>query len=496
MGGNTEVEGDKILSSEFTTDLVFSRPSGNPTTSVSMVSTKRFLPIPENIERIEAICAMDSTYYYGLSFFSENSINTFVGGIDRISEEGNIAVVINKEDIPANAKYVCASAYISNLDTCYIKIICVDNVVGITENINYLNDDIKFLQPTKLYSGLDFESKYIENMTDSEFIATSHYPTGAKSRGESIVFRADVEVFDKIVIGKTRYSTAEFGSQYTSWLEIDNTNIYLKKTVLSGISTSNILPHGLTIRNYIYIFIYGKEDGSVDISLSTFNGEYKTNIGLYGGDGGTLAWMSNNNGNVVAKSIGSILHKCKLAVSNKYLRQPLWIFGASFESTHDETSWPYYLMQLGYNNYFIDAIPGRNSADTYIALEKAIALGSPKYLIWTMWGNDTTQELDLYLNKVLQLCKSKGIELIIVNRPNSSASFMSSVYQAKKAIIDKYIAEGVRYWNIAMAVSSDEASPNGWYEGFLQNDGVHPTSKGSKAIAMQLMVDVPEIMQY
>ena len=113
-----------------------------------------------------------------------------------------------------------------------------------------------------------------------------------------------------------------------------------------------------------------------------------------------------------------------------------------------------------------------------------------------MWGNGTANELDTYSGKVKEICDAKGVTLIIINRPNSTASSIQSNYAAKKAIIDKYIAMGVRYVDSAIALSTNPSSADGWYSGFLSSDGLHPTLLGYEALAFQVLNDIPELMQY
>jgi hypothetical protein len=73
---------------------------------------------------------------------------------------------------------------------------------------------------------------------------------------------------------------------------------------------------------------------------------------------------------------------------------------------------------------------------------------------------------------------------------------VQETYAARKAAIEKYKALGVRYVDSANALSSNPSSADGWYNGYLSSDGKHPTSLGFKSLAMQVLQDLPEIMQY
>ena len=54
---------------------------------------------------------------------------------------------------------------------------------------------------------------------------------------------------------------------------------------------------------------------------------------------------------------------------------------------------------------------------------------------------------------------------------------------------------GLRYIDFAKAVNA-EVTGASWYNGCLSSDNVHPTIAGAKALASQVLVDFPEIMQY
>ena len=92
-----------------------------------------------------------------------------------------------------------------------------------------------------------------------------------------------------------------------------------------------------------------------------------------------------------------------------------------------------------------------------------------------------------YFNNVKSICKSSGIELI-------AATIPSVPTRDKSAINEIVVNSGLRYIDFAKAVGADVES--NWYEGFLHSDGVHPTELGAQALAMQVLTDFPEIMQY
>ena len=428
-----------------------------------------------------------------------------MGGVGFKSLTVNNSLII---DIDTDVRYIVfrneftGTSGTFNYAPSVVSIVKQVEIPGINDNIGSLNTEVQEIQEQlvgigngSLYGGVVYPKATAASLTDGEIMYVSDYPRGSKSRGETIVFRGNVTTFGKLSIGKSSISGA-FGSDYSSWLEIDDTNVVIKKNTNV---TAKTIPHGLTIQNTINVIISTNDDGQTKIIIGTVGSNstaiQKTiTVGLYDGDGGYTAWQSNNYGSIRALSTGSALTNCELSVSNKHLRNPFWVFGASYETTDDTTSWPYYSKSNGFYEFYINALPGRNSASTYTDLQRALTLGTPKFLLWTMWGNDSAADLDTYIGNVKSLCDEKGITLIIVDRPNSPAS--SSQYTTRKQVIDSYIDAGVRYWNIAAAVSSNPSDANSWYEGYLQNDGQHPTALGSRAMAMQLLVDVPELAQF
>ena len=502
MEDKIDVLDDKTISSEIDYDssyfskinFAFSTPDIYG--SVNNFDTTDYLQIPENTKKIVAVVAK-SNYYNGLTFLKTNNYNSeYVVGHYQANGSTNAKVEINIEDVPSTAKYLMATGRHGDISSCYVKFMTETIEKGLVSRVDDVEDDIEEIQgelsnitSTTLYNGVVSPQVVASTLGDAEELSINTYPRGSKSRGETIAFRANVTTFSKILLGKCNSQTG-FGSNYSSWLEIDNTNIVIKKN--TG-DTAKTIAHGLTIQSVINVIIAGNDDGSVKIILSTVGNQFTTTVSLYGGDGGNTAWQSNNAGYIRVKSDGSTLTKCKLTIANKHIRDPFWIFGASFDSTHDTTNWPYYAFQDGYEKYYINAIPGRGSEATYNDLLLALNLGTPKYLLWTMWGNDTAAELNTYIHNVKAICDENGIVLIIVDRPNSTNA---SDYAAKKAVIDTYINAGVRYWDIADAVSSNPSDANSWYEGYLQDDGKHPTALGSKAMATQLFADVPEVMQF
>ena len=127
-------------------------------------------------------------------------------------------------------------------------------------------------------------------------------------------------------------------------------------------------------------------------------------------------------------------------------------------------------------------------------LKKALNFGTPKFLVWGLGMNDldTTTSANVQwkdsFDEVMSICKERGITLIAATIPNVPDRINSFKNQVVKT-------SGLRYIDFAKSVDAEEIGAT-WYTGCLSNDNVHPTIAGAKALASQVLVDFPEIMQY
>lgn len=328
------------------------------------------------------------------------------------------------------------------------------------------------------------------SMSDGEYIALEDYPY-ANTCGECYQFRAKIASFSRLKIGRgtNNASNGAFAGTYHCWLEIDDTNIYIYRNSTQLIGT---IAHGLTISGFITVNMRYTDEKKMYVTIMTLGGVATKIINQYS-DASTPFWVTDAMGMVKAVSDGSTLTDCKLSATNYHFKSPLWIFGASYE---EHSGWQSQVRNMGFSNFLINAYPGRDSATCYADFVRATAFGFPKFLYWTMYGNGSSSDLDTYIGQVKALCDAQGATLVIIQRPNSTATDVQQNYTAKQAVIDSYIAQGVRYVDAASALSSNPSSPDGWYTGFLASDGKHPTQLGHKALAMQVLQDLPEIMEY
>ena len=95
------------------------------------------------------------------------------------------------------------------------------------------------------------------------------------------------------------------------------------------------------------------------------------------------------------------------------------------------------------------------------------------------------------MDAVKALCVDKGITPIFTGY----ADLKNKDLSARRTYLETL---GVRWIDLADAVQKQayQSGVSAWYDGYMDDDGVHPTLLGAYAMAMQMLKDVPEIMQY
>ncbi|WP_166336736.1 SGNH/GDSL hydrolase family protein [Sphingobacterium chungjuense] len=149
------------------------------------------------------------------------------------------------------------------------------------------------------------------------------------------------------------------------------------------------------------------------------------------------------------------------------------------------------MKDYGCFNFLINGLGGQSSGSARQDLERALKLGIPKYLFWFLGMNDT--DPNTYITNVeliRTLCQRNGIELILATVP--------TVPTRSKEVISQYVRDsGLRYVDFYKAVRTN--SSGRWHAGYLhtsESEAVHHTALGAQALASQILIDFPEIMQY
>ena len=281
-----------------------------------------------------------------------------------------------------------------------------------------------------------------------------------------------------------RFSFSEFtslkiGKGYDSyrgaWIEITPSAI-ISKTYDNSEYTVGSVNHGLALSDYIFVSVSTGPDSKWHVVLNTSSGFFTTEFQLnYEFCGTSFA------------TFGSAATSVNLAFGDSFYKSPVWLFGDSYVGIDNPARWPYYIKAWGYLNIMMNGRAGRASAAAKADFEKALAFGRPKVVLWCMGMNDSDAAWLSNYREVREICEQNGIELILTTIPTTPTR--------NKETISEYVRNsGLRYIDFYKAVGAN--SSGDWYSGMLAKDNVHPTALGAEALAAQVLVDFPEIMQY
>ena len=307
------------------------------------------------------------------------------------------------------------------------------------------------------------------SLADGGIILNTYFPYHLK-KGLSMSFYADISSFaGSISFGK---GWQEYRGEYFT---IDSTNIYLRK--FDSVETTTLtVVHGLTLSKFIKFAFTVGNDGIAKVTLSTLGGVFTANMQ------GTNEW----NFKAFLRTAGQALSNITMTCASKDFQNSVWAFGDSYfgiaTNRHN-----YYLKEWGYFNFLLNGLAGQGGAGAYSDLLRCLNFGTPKYILWFLGMNDSDASYLSNLNSLTAYCESKGITLVIATIPTTPT-------QNKETIKSYVLASGLRYVDFYKAMGTNSSGV--WYSGYLNSDNVHPDAPGAKALASQVLVDFPEIMQY
>lgn len=288
----------------------------------------------------------------------------------------------------------------------------------------------------------------------------------------SLSFYGKISSFGFIELGGGRLNNTGWGLRVTS----DN---------VSAVAYNNSSPvlvdtkaHGLTIGTFIYVSMV-RNGLTIDVKITSFGGSYVGTVSLNNIEtyGTPFAYADAD----------TALTDVKFGWVSKDLRKAIWFFGASYCSLYTKRMLTQLRDTYGVDSFAIIAQAGDDFEDIMPSVEAALNFGTPKFLVCAVGMNTAYPAVYFYyLSKLQNICRSRGIILILCTIPWPENG-------TKSGINDIVKESGERYIDLYAAVSSDD---NGtWYEGYC-DDGVHPTVVGAKAMAARIMLDLPEILQY
>ena len=313
----------------------------------------------------------------------------------------------------------------------------------------------------------------VDNLGSGTEITLDNFPKNLK-KGVAITFYATFNSFTSITIGKGlntyRGDALKITNDSVIWVHYNDSNVAEKR----GTTT-----HGLTLNTFIAVTYYIDNDGVCHYMINTLSNSFS----------GTFNWVYEQNG-IPFVACEQNMSDVEFSAVATDIHCPIWLFGDSYFGVSTERVMGQ-LKNLGYmDGCLVCGLAGLGSSGGYANLENLIALGGmPKYLVWCEGMNDSVDSYRSYLNKIIELQKKYEFELILYRVPTVPAR--ADINNEINAIVEE---SGYRYVDAKKAVGANDLGT--WYTNYLANDGIHPTALGAKAIAIRLLIDVPEIMQY
>ena len=360
-------------------------------------------------------------------------------------------------------------------------------------SVNVHKDILETKNAVHFVKGSSYTKEQAE-LTDGLTINLDNkYPDSAR-KGDNIIFNAKITSFSALKIGKGFGETGHSDRLYNSWFEIDTTTVSLYYYYGGGTTLTHIdVPHGLTISEMLNVnIIY---NGSITIQIQTLSGTFKYIFENQGNnEADVFSKFYNVSGAVKVMSVGSTFTNARLSATNSDFKCPIWCFGTSYTAVYIRQMIGA-LVRLGYFNYYLHGFPGSKSAPIDYNFKKALNYGKPQYLLLDTMANDSMPDEDdawvEHITEITDICKQNAIEVIFVNVPDMKERHFE---HRRQWVID----HGYRYIDLVAAVQNApyEYGTDCWYPGFMRTDGVHPTEVGAYAMAMQILTDFPEIMQY
>ncbi|MBR5013481.1 MAG: SGNH/GDSL hydrolase family protein [Bacteroidales bacterium] len=288
----------------------------------------------------------------------------------------------------------------------------------------------------------------------------------------SLSFYGKITGFEYIELGCGKGNNTGWG------VRIDGTDV--KAVAYNNGSTIAVdtKPHGLTIGTFIYVSIE-KTGTGIKVRMMSFGGEFVGNV--------TFSQLEAYGTPFAFASENSTLSEVSFGWTSKDLRKQVWFFGASYCSLYTNRMLTQLINTYGVDNFAIIAEAGNDFDGIMPSVMAALEHGTPKFLVCGIGMNTDYPAVYWYYYKKLEnICRARGIELVLCTIPYPSGG-------TKAGVNSIVTGSGHRYIDLYHAVSSDE---NGtWYEGYC-DDGVHPTLIGAKAMAARILIDLPEILNY
>ncbi|MBQ7294518.1 MAG: SGNH/GDSL hydrolase family protein [Clostridia bacterium] len=372
-------------------------------------------------------------------------------------------------------------------DTTHVIMSFVDE--GKDYKISITNEDARVRPVLKRWVDAD-TAKILAYGTDEEFIPDLSEKVDTLNNGyiklqsnhivnnKTLVFSFEVDgLKDDALIGLGHGETSYGGSG----VEITADRI-LTYNYAAGRRTNLVNEkHGIDISGKVTVTI---KTGLRTATVTIDNGEdkYATT---------DFQWFGRN-GEIFAKSVNVELKNARLDWRCDSYRQDVWFFGDSYFDVTTTARWPYYMVEDGITEFFLNGFPGRKTQEGLEDFKKALEFSTPKYAVWCLGMNNGDTEKGMNANyrnateEFLAICEENGITPILSTIPNTPTAINVHKNEWVKA-------SGYRYVDFAAGVDAVEmGSP--WPAGMLSGDKVHPAPSGAEALYRQLKKDISDIL--
>lgn len=242
---------------------------------------------------------------------------------------------------------------------------------------------------------------------------------------------------------------------------------------------SDSFDHSLTIHGKTEIVLTVGSHATISISVTSGGNTFSRS---------GIRWVGTC-GAIELESVNAVMEDASMVWHCTNYADPVWMFGDSY-FTYYEARWPYYLAGK-YDNFLLCGFPGAMSEQMYPDFRQALTHGTPKIAVWCLGMNDADPEDGInesWLQCTLRFiadCQSRGITPVLSTIPN--------VPERNHIFKNDFVRRsGLRYIDFASAVGATDAM-SGWDEHMLSDDRVHPAVAGAKALANQVLLDLPEI---
>ena len=381
----------------------------------------------------------------------------------------------NEITIPLDGKYVRFCGLSTEASTAELK-----QITAVDDNARFLgNAALSQADQVNSLLGSDGIRATEASVSGGATVTITTFPKYLK-KGTFVSYYGKFSTFSGLLLGKGY--TAYRGD----WVEITAQNVVFHHYESNTDNVMQTDAHGLTLSDYIMVTLYMDNDLKLWCSVNSKTGTFTTYIqtGIYSDV--LHIYHEAFAGDSFATPTAAMTD-VELSVSSGETRNPIWCIGDSYFGVNSERVIGQ-LKNLGFwDGILFDGLAGLNSQNGYDELTKLLAFGKPKILIWYLGMNDSDPAYFQYMNQVKAYCEENNITLILNKVP--------TVPTVDNETKDGYVvASECRYINSYLAVGANSSGE--WYTGYLSSDNVHPTALGAKALAMRMLVDVPELAEY